>query len=421
MKQFTHEDNSNDYRSSYQRYKTLSTTFSTWLFSTYHNLLPARGDSHKASHKKNTKNSSNSSKHSVADLERIACSIVEAPNHGRHKVPKSILNCLYKVIQRRTEAHNYYRQRTDSDSESNDSHAHFIGILEKIFDILGGEEWLEEQLEMRKKQTKQMDEWDRKKEETSSSTCSPPNRFLQFSPDIDDGLAISDSEDEETDSWLPQHLSGGSKSGGRNKRRRSSATARQSRKRYNDAYPDMQFREDESDELFMQFCFFDDLNMLRCQVKRIWLEWSQCPSLDGLVVAATATDVVVGIAERLEQRFIEQDPTMSPLSASAIHANLAAFDGLVRASDDWTVSVMEPYFNILSGSGSRSKAGATSLPRLLTLPGFGVGREAGTDNSDPSVSSESKTRQDYWQTFMGRVAGELEVAHAHPVLHHGDR
>lgn len=403
---------SDDFRSSYQRYKALSNTFITWLLSTYEDL----NSSVRAAHR----NANRSSKPTVADFERFAVYIADCPRYGREKVPRSILNCLYKIIQRRSEASLFYSQRADSDISSNQTHVHFIRVLERMFDTLGGDTWIQDHLDQRREQVRKMEE------QTSVPLCDKPpvpNRFFAFTPHSEDPWSLSDDEEDENDSWLPDQSSSSDSKPGKGRRRRSSATARQSKKRFWNSFPDFSLGEDESDERFTQFCFFDDLNMLRKHVGCIWNEWAAEPTLKGLVVAATATDVAVRVAEDLESRFIGHDPSLTGVDAQSMQEALLSFDGMVRASEDWTIGIMNPYYAAMSETKTDTMAGHVVESQALTrvvrtgLPN----RDTWNVDTHSKDSSENATEtHQYWGPFMSRMAGEMSASSSHPLLHPGE-
>jgi hypothetical protein len=402
-------ESSKDLRSSYQRYKVLSNTFIAWLLSRYENLSSSNHVSNRTSKPPNGKVAQGISKPTVADLEYFARFIVDCPRHGLEKVPHSILNCLYKIIQRRSEAHIYYSHRRDSDASSNESHAHFINVLEKIFDTLGGESWIQGHLIQRKD----------KAQKTKSSSIPPsdpgstPNRFFAFSSQLEGLLSLSDDEEEmDGNAWLPDQSSSSDSKPGKG-RRRPSATDRQSRRRFKSNFPDFSLGEDESDEMFTRFCFFDDLNMLRKHIRCIWMEWATEPSLKGLVVAATATDVAVRMAETLELQLVGHDPALTGMEAESTREAILNFDGMVRASEDWTIGLMNPYYAAMMETRTNVDVGrAVALTGVQDLyqtspPNPDLGNSP-NETQDLVVSSAEPHQ--YWTSFMARMTDEIAAS-----------
>lgn len=397
--------NSTTYKSSYQRYKHLSNTFTTWLLSTYETINTARRGPSKHPDTSSSRPPKKPLKTTVADLEGFAKAIVSSPNHGLTKVPRSILDCLYKIIQRRSEAHVYYSCRSDSDLASNKSHAHFIGILERIFDTLGGETWLDEQIKIREDQVKKM----QRMADTNCAASNPPsvspNRFFELHSTCSEAEEEFESDVDEQPSWSSQQSSSSDTKPSKGRRRRSSATAKQSRKRYADKYANINLGGDDSDEWFTRFCFLDDLNMLRAHVRRLWSEWAASPTLKGLVVAATATDVAVKMAESLEIKMVGEmlNPSfMSSMDAKELQASLDAFEDMVRASEDWTLHFMEPYHQVLAEAAAENSATpcttmTVSQARRIAPP-FQTWGEKPLDESAMRL-----VRRHHWSQFMERV------------------
>ena len=414
---------SNGYRSSYQRYKHLSNTFTTWLLSTYEGVHPAHRGPNKHPQTSSSKPPKKVLKPTVADLEGFAAAIVSSPNHGLAKVPKSILDCLYKIIQRRSEAHVYYSHRPDSDSASNQSHAHFIDILERIFDILGGDAWINEQMSTRAEQLKKMRGVDDAKGEPKDSPSASVNRFFELHSPCQDIEADSESDGDDQRSWIPEQSSSSDAKSSKGRRRRSSATAKHARRRFTEKYADISLGGDDSDEWFTRFCFLDDLNMLRAHVRRLWLEWTASPTLKGLVVAATATDVVVKMAEDLEMKMVGEllNPLfMSSMDANELRASLDAFEDMVRASEDWTLDLMEPYHQVLAETTVEAMVtpcppmSLSQVRRIMPPPGVnGTPNETAAD-----ISAMRLVQRHHWSQFMAKVAGD---SFDDPLLSAGER
>jgi hypothetical protein len=413
-------ESSKAFRSSYQRYKVLSNSFISWLLSTYESLSSSNRVPNRTAKSFNGKVAQGVSKPTVADLEHFARFIVDCPRHGLEKVPRSILNCLYKIIQRRSEAHIYYSQRRDSDASSNESHAHFIRVLEKIFDTLGGESWIQGHVTEPNDKTS-------KTKSSSIPPCDPgstPNRFFAFSPQLEDLLSLSDDEEEiDGNPWLPDQSSSSDSKPGKG-RRRLSATARQSRRRFKSNFPDFSLGEDESDEMFTRFCFFEDLNMLRKHIRCIWVEWATDPTLKGLVVAAAATDVAIRMAETLELQLVGHDPSLTEMDAESTREAMLSFDGMVRASEDWTIGLMNPYYAAMMetrvnvGVAERAVV-PTRVQDLcqtsLSRPGLG-----GFPNENQDLVVSSTEPHQYWTSFLARMTDEL-AALPPGDLHSGER
>ena len=413
---------SNDFRSSHQRYKALSNTFITWLLSTYEGLSSS---SRRSKRTTNSKASQASTKPAAADLEQFAQYIVDCPRHGPEKVPRSILNCLYKIIQRRWEAHNYYCQRVGSDTSSNDRHAHFIRVLEKVFDILGGDAWINGHLTKRKEKAQKAGE---DSKPVGGPLPAATNRFFALSPASDSLPSISDDEDEgEVDIDHSYQQSSSSDTKPTKGRRRTFATARQSKKRFKSSFPDVLSGGDESDEIFTHFCLFDDLNMLRNHVRCIWEEWAVHPTLKGLVVAATATDVAVRIAESLEVQLVGHDPSLTGMDPESTREALLSFDGMVRASEDWTIGLMSPYYEAMletrvnSGVDTTAVATGASHGQYPPVGGSNLEMTVVTHRELVVSSGDGGKPYSYWASFMSRIAGELATSSSHPLLHHSER
>jgi hypothetical protein len=175
--------------------------------------------------------------------------------------------------------------------------------------------------------------------------------------------------------------------------------------------------------MFTRFCFFDDLNMLRKHIRCIWAEWATEPTLKGLVVAATATDVAVRMAEALELRLVGHDPSLTGMDAESTREVLLSFDGMVRASEDWTIALMNPYYTAMMETKAASGIeNALASTRGSRLPQTLLSRSASVDSRDKieDLVVSSIGTHGYWASFMARMTDELATS-SYGRFHSGER
>ena len=104
---------------------------------------------------------------------------------------------------------------------------------------------------------------------------------------------------------------------------------------------------------------------------------------------------------------------------------LSSFDGMVRASEDWTISIMNPYYAAIADTKVDGEVGSVdetkAIARITRAPAsISHTHSTNTRHTDAS-SSLSTSPNHYLETFMSRMAGEMDASSNHSLLQPGER
>lgn len=290
---------------SYQRYKSLTKIWLTWLVETAQGREQGSAENDRTARSKRRATKKRRAKHSggveeitVSGLLRLAESISQATDLGP-EVPLHILRCIEDTIAGRKECAAWYARKESppgSDLEKqHEGHRHFINVLEQILSLL------------RRRATKQTTPKMHKEQKAHDKIPKEPTQ-----PQTDINILFSHLAVEEPAAWDASQQHSNPPESSQSKRTTSKKTSKRttSKKTY-------KLEDQEDDVDFAVYCHFRDLYSIREYIREQWLKFAAGEA--SLETVAFTTNAAFGMMRRSEQELNNAHPHLIDYECMLAH------------------------------------------------------------------------------------------------------